>query len=357
MHLTTLKIENLRCIEQARLSPAPGLNLLIGDNGAGKTSVLEAAYLVLSGRIRRGDTASVLRSSSDAMTVFAELTAGEKTHRVGAGRDRQQQSLRLDGQDATRLVLARSFPVLFLDPTISDLVEEGPGNRRSYLDWGVFHVEHDFMTHWQRYRRLLRQRNAALREDAQPAAWDTQLVTEAEAIDRFRRCYLDRLAPVLEEMMKRLFPGIAVTLSYRRGWSAQETMAEALRRLESSDRDQGYTHAGPHRADVRLKFNDSAARNRLSRGELKLVSMAMMLAQVRVHLDAGLTAPILLIDDLAAELSSQRRSELLALIGNLGVQSLVSFIETSQIPAEIRAGEIEMFHVEQGRVSAVSGSD
>ncbi|MGH8561467.1 MAG: DNA replication/repair protein RecF, partial [Nevskiales bacterium] len=220
-----------------------------------------------------------------------------------------------------------------------------------FLDWGVFHVEHGFYPAWLRYQRALRQRNHALRTSNTPAqatAWDTELVQQADILDGARRRYLTALGAVLPGIMRSLFDETAVSIEFQQGWPEDQTLAATLRQGIERDRVQGHTQAGPHRADLKIRLQGRQARARASRGEQKLISAGLLLAQADLLRQSQQRRPVLLIDDLAAELDTRGRARLFSAIHDLGAQSFLSFLEPGQIPAH--RGESAMFHVEHGRV-------
>src|SRR3954470_1261896 len=168
MPLAELRIENLRCIESASFEFSPELNLIAGENGAGKTSVLEAIFLLGRGRsFRTRSSERLIRHQQPRLTVFGRTDdapvrqAGVEIAADGGTR------ARINGEAAGSLLeLSGVFPVQAIDPEIHKLVDQGAERRRRWLDWFVFHVEPTFAAHWSRYNRALKQRNAALRTQA-----------------------------------------------------------------------------------------------------------------------------------------------------------------------------------------------
>jgi DNA replication and repair protein RecF len=225
-------------------------------------------------------------------------------------------------------------------------VEGAPGERRRWLDWGVFHVEQTFLEHWLRFSRALRQRNAALKQGQDPATWDTELALHGELVARQRSLWFESVKPYLNETIHRL-SGLDVELGFFRGWAAERTLAEALVEGLDRDRARGATQMGPQRADVSLKVGGKAARESLSRGQQKLVAAAMVLALLQRLREGQGTPPTLLLDDPAAELDANRLGLLVDLVGELDCQLII----TSLDPTLAVFGQPErVFHVEQGVV-------
>ena len=354
MHLTRLHIHNFRCLAAVDIEPAAGLNLIVGDNASGKSSLLEAIYFLGRAQsFRNTPSDRLIRTGERELAVTGRLKngAGPETA-FGVQRAERHSCIRIGTQEnATIAELVAALPVQVIDPRLHQLLEEGPEQRRRFLDWGVFHVEHGFYPTWQRYQRVLRQRNRALRE-AKPAteicAWDAELLEQANGLDQARRRYLAALDEILPGIMQDLFDTAAVSIDYQPGWPEGQTFAAALGSELTRDRELGFTHIGPHRADLRIRLRGLQARKRASRGEQKLISAGLLLAQSELLHRRQARRPILLIDDLAAELDSHSRQRLFQAIRRTGAQSFLSFLEAGQIPE--RQGEGTMFHVEHGRV-------
>src|SRR5699024_4616011 len=210
------------------------------------------------------------------------------------------------------------------------LLEQGPKYRRSFLDWGVFHVEQRFFLAWRQYRRALRQRNRALRADAPRQAiqaWEPELIRTTEIIDDARRHYVQRLVAMLPRSVLSLLGTDVPKISYYPGWRKGVSYADSLNSHLDGDRKLRYTQTGPHRADVRVSAAGVQARAHVSRGQQKLLVVAMLLAQARLMYEATGTAPILLIDDLMAELGRPYLATLLEAIQRLEVQCFMTTLD------------------------------
>jgi len=348
MSLAELRIENLRCIEGATLEFAPELNLIAGENGAGKTSILEAIFLLGRGRsFRTRSSERLIRYGQPKLTVYGRTDdspvrqAGVEIAADGGTR------ARINGENARSLLeLSAVVPVQAIDPEIHKLVDQGPERRRRWLDWLVFHVEPSFGLEWARYTRALKQRNAALKSGAAAIqVWDEELVVHGTAITEARQRTLNKLMPRLVATFER-FGELDVQAGFTAGW-AGGSFREALHAHLDRDRLRGTTTAGPHRADVTLRQHHRAARETLSRGQQKLTAVAMVLSQLQLLQDElGLQA-VLLLDDPAAELDEKNLQRLFAELSSLRCQMIATSLtpETALFQAPKAT-----FHVEQGRV-------
>jgi DNA replication and repair protein RecF len=346
--LASLKITGVRSLKEAALDFGSGLNLVYGANGSGKTSILESTFLLGRGRsFRTRHTDQLISRGGTSLQVFAQTI--EPAHRIGFEYRRDESyTARLDGEDVRSLAeLPGAFFVEVIDPEVHRLVEGAPGERRRWLDWGVFHVEPAFLESWLRFSRALRQRNAALKQGQDPKIWDAEIANWGEQVARQRSLWFETIKPFLNETIHRL-ARLDVELSYFRGWSADRSLAEALAEGVERDRARGATQVGPQRADVHLRVGGKAARESLSRGQQKLVAAAMVLALLRRLREQQAVPPTLLLDDPAAELDGQRLASLVQMVTELNCQLVI----TSLDPALQVFGRPErVFHVEQGVVT------
>ncbi|MGH8211388.1 MAG: DNA replication/repair protein RecF, partial [Steroidobacteraceae bacterium] len=258
---------------------------------------------------------------------------------------------RISGATAGSLTeLTQVFPVQVIDPGVHKLLEEGGHRRRRWMDWAVFHVEHQFGEWWLRYSRALKQRNAALRtQPGQAAVWDTELARLGELIAESRRRFVEGLLPYWRESVLAL-SGLEPELHYFKGWAEDISLAEALATSKARDEARRLTHPGPHRADVMVRLNGRPAREILSRGQQKLVAVAMTLAQLNLLREATQTTPALLLDDPAAELDGEHLGRFIEQVKHLRPQLVLTALHSE---SQLFGTPDRVFHVEQGRVQPV----
>lgn len=367
MHLTRLTVSAVRNLEPLELHPDPGLNLVLGGNGAGKTSLLEAIHLLAYGRSFRGRVRDgLVRTGAPALEVFAEWEEPGGRRRAGLRHGGQAWTGRLDGEPVEQLGdLCAALAAITFEPGSHALVTAGSEARRRYLDWGLFHVEHDgdeaFRPVWRRYTRALKQRNALLKQRVaadQLDAWDAELVQAAEPLDRQRRAYVDRLQPLFQSLSAELVPQLGEgRLAYRPGWRADQLpLADALLLARERDLATGFTSVGPHRADWRIEHALRPAGEALSRGQAKLTALACLLAQAEDYAARRGHWPVFLLDDLTAELDRGHQGRLLARLRASGAQV---FVTGTDVPAGLAASgwTPAVFHVEHGRVRRADAAD
>lgn len=330
----------------------PGHNLIWGGNGSGKTSLLESIFLLGRGRsFRTRNSERLIRHGQDRLVVFGRTSSpgrvGESA--VGVQVSRAGGTVaRISGTAAASLTeLTQVFPVQVIDPGIHKLLEEGGHRRRRWMDWGVFHVEHQFGDWWLRYTRALKQRNAALRtQPAQAAVWDPELARLGELIADARRRYVAGLLPYWRESVLAL-SGLEPELHYFQGWAQDVSLAEALAGSKARDEARRVTHPGPHRADIVVRLNGRPAREVLSRGQQKLVAVAMTLGQLNLLQETTQTIPTLLLDDPAAELDGNHLRRFIDQVMRLRSQLVLTSLHPE---SQLFGIPDRVFHVEQGRV-------
>jgi len=347
--------QNFRCLENIALEPDPHYTLICGPNASGKTSVLEAlAYLGRGKSFRSSQTSNLIRHGEQAFLLFGRVEMSGRAVGIGVRNSRDGLEVRIDGENEPgAAALAAALPLQVIDPAVHNLVSGGPDERRRFLDWIAFHVEPGYLELWRRFRRTLKQRNAALKDPAARSglpSWDTEFVTLGERVDATRRQVLRTAMPALEEQGSALLAS-RVGFEYAPGWSADKSLAEALADNTERDTLQGSTQAGPHRADVRLSYDERQARRLVSRGQQKLLASAMVLAAAETA-QASLERPLLLLlDDPAAELDRESLQRLMGRVERLGSQVIATSLERSalefpQPPA--------VFHVEHGVLTKAS---
>lgn len=352
MPIQHFSAQGFRCLAGVELDADPGFNLICGPNASGKTSILEAiAYLGRGKSFRGAPVSNLIRHGEKEFVLFGRVEDGGRVAKVGVRNSADGLEVRIDGQSGGGAAeLASALPLQIIDPDVHDLVAGAPDERRRYLDWIAFHVEHGYLDAWRRFRRALKQRNAALRSGHAASAirgWNAEFAELASRIDAGRRLALDVALEELEETGQAML-GSEIRFEYRPGWKEGTDLLEALEAGMDRDLQQGSTQCGPHRADLRLSYDERQARKLVSRGQQKLLACAMIIAAAQTAQTALERPLLLLLDDPAAELDADSLARLMARVRNLGCQ----VIATTLVPdAAIFGGEGAVFHVEQGALT------
>ena len=362
MALVSLEIRNLRIYEHTKIYPGPGLNLLVGANASGKTSVLEAIHLLAKGRsYRTQQIENVQRNGTDSLSVQGTL---QTESAVNASTDiaflynEGIRRLIINGFPQSKAsVAAQLFPLQVISPDSHYEFRTSARERRSVLDWVLFHVEQDFSDLHTRYLRCLQQRNAALKEKSKKDlyVWDEALALAGEAIHAKRVKLLLRLQGYFKTASAELLGGaVEAELLLVSGWSEGNSLAQSLQQDAFRDRARGFTHSGPHRADLTIRLLSARLPVDSSHGQYKLLVFALRLAQIRLFIQAGRATCCLLIDDLAAELDSQHRQRLSTQLSCLPIQVFITATDADLIDIAPWP-RAQKFHVEQGKISDLPG--
>jgi len=352
MTLSRLQVRDFRCIAHADLELDPACTVLVGPNGSGKTSFLEAIHVLSCGRSFRTHQLGVLvrKCATDFMAVgFLRSSAREIV--LGVQYSEEGLQARIAGQRARGFAeLASLLPVQIIDPNVHSLVEAGPENRRTFLDRGLFHVEPHFVQVWRRYQRALKQRNRALKLASDASlirTWDDELVQNGTSLAADRERYIQELTAIIEPFAMNFFSQ-AIELRYSRGWAADMTLEAALERAWSRDQQTATTTVGPHRADLIVTLSGRPAKQSVSRGQQKMLAAALILAQLTHFTSRQLDPGCLLLDDPAAELDVDNLSRLLAHIEKIRAQLIVTSLKEDQLTERLSA---RVFHVKQGQIA------
>jgi DNA replication and repair protein RecF len=351
--LSRVRITALRCLANVELALDAKRNFVFGPNGAGKTSILEGIFLLGRGRsFRTRQTGRLVQRGKDGFAVYGEVASVAGPRRLGVSFTAGHLTKRVDGQDASGMAaLAEMLRVHALDPSSHQLVEGPPSERRRFLDWGVFHVEHTYLESWKNYRRVLSQRNAALKAGAAGPAlrsWTAALLESGGAVDASRRSYVGLLAPLVAEFGQQLLKQ-PLSIDYRPGWARGQTFDAAVGAAERRDLMSRTTEVGPHRADLDIQLAGRRLQNEASRGQQKLAAAALTLAQL-VAGHATQAPRLLLVDDPAAELDADSLRNLLELLERLPAQLVLTGLSPQHL---LPTAGNPVFHVERGVVRGV----
>ncbi len=359
MWLEHLDIRNVRNLSEVSLKLSPKFNIVSGENGSGKTSLLESIYLLSCGKsFRTHRFSNIPTQDQSGMGVYAKLSGNDvRSIPIGLEYKDRKNIFKADGHRLKKASeLAAYLPVVIIHQESQRVFTQSPKYRRAFLDWGVFHVEQCFLSTWQNFNRSLKQRNAVLSQRGQWSAiehWDIELSENAKLIDTHRRQYLDKFVLLFNRFVNRLLViDGEIKVDYRRGWSEKDDYLDLLRSSLEKDRIMGYTQRGPHRADVSFKINGMPLHEYVSRGEQKLLVCSLYIAQAALYSQIADRGSIFLIDDLTAELDARHIANLLSVLDELDTQVFVTTPDLTLLDSDFLS-ESKTFHVERGMVSEV----
>ena len=386
MSLKWLEARHFRNLTHISLDLDPGLNLFFGENGSGKTSLLESSYFLSTARSFRdtGLDPVIQRGAQDCL-LRGKIQVERMEHHIGISRGRGgSREIRINSQTTKKASeLARLLPTLILGPHTVDLLIGSPTLRRRFLNWGLFHVKperagsalsnssvmvegsssSDFSVNWEEANRSLRQRNMLLRRYAinsdagnlkELEAWSDRLATYANQIDLQRTRYVELYRPVFNEIVQQLLGMEEVAFDYFRGWHQEADLMDIYLKEADLDQKRGFTRKGFHRADVRITISGQPAAKVCSRGELKSLVWAMILAQGALASDIGTSEgaarTLYLVDDLASEFDEEHRRRVCKFLVETGQQVLLTGVEEKPLLAACKNQYGRLFHVKHGEV-------
>lgn len=360
MPLKSLEIRNFRVYEQAVLEFDPQFNLVTGSNSSGKTSLLEAIHFLATGKsFRTNSTEALLRKGTEQTLIRARIESGGPNAYVGISATSDAKKVFFDGVETGRMAdLAKLVPLLIISPDSHFSFMQGPKQRRSTLDWILFHVEPDFGQTWTRYQRALQQRNAALRDSKQAKsidAWGDELATLGEILHSSRVSILSKITTHFRKITSNLLENENVELRHFPGWNCDIGLLAAHRADLIKDTARGFTHSGPHRNDLRIFVDGCDSQDQASHGQNKLLVAALRLAQIACFQSITNRKCCLLIDDLPAELDAAHREKLIGILGETNSQIFVTATDNKQVAA-IERRQHAWFHVEHGNIKKLEKS-
>lgn len=291
------------------------------------------------------------------MTLFSEIQRKSGgTNKIGLKRQGSKTEIRLNGYSLKKLSdLVTSLPISLVTPQTHRIIEEGPEYRRRLLNWGVFHVEHEYRQLVQKYNRILLQRNSALKENQKlSSVWDDQLSLCGEQIKIMQGKYVQQWFSILRILSDGIEFLNTVELSYQPGWDKTLALSECLKMKVDVDRRRGYTSVGPHRSDVTITLGDRPAREILSRGQQKLLMTLLMIGQSKLLEQAYGEKVVFLIDDFHSELDSASQEIIINKLLNEEIQAVITTIGRNESLKAISDSNAYMFHVEHGTVAQIA---
>lgn len=354
MSFAQLNIHHLRNITEARLSLNSRFNFIYGANGSGKTSLLEAIYLLSSGHsFRTRENTPLINYNAPSLMIYARTESNESISlqktKSGSTQVKINQAVCQRSSD-----LAYRLPCQVFYQDIFQIIDAGPTIRRALLDWGLFHVKQSYHTLWKDYRRALKQRNMLLRKKAsltEFTPWNRLLSDLAEQMHQLRLAYFEEWNKHFQRILP-LLTDVSCSLQYEKGWDKKnqhKLLMDILAEQFESDLQRQYTNAGPHQADIQICASTIKAKHGLSRGQQKIILIALKLAQAQL-----LAKPcIYLFDDLMAELDTEHLQQLFNVFNKINGQMFFTSLNPNQIQTFFNHNsDIAIFSTEGGNIQS-----
>ena len=329
MELQHLTCRDFRCFEQVDFHPQPGMNVILGANAVGKTSLLEAIlFLATSKSHRTGTESDLVRHGTPGFRLEAAVRRRDREVHLETTWWEGAKRVKVNSVAQTRVSdLLGKANVVFFSPEDTAMVRGAASERRRFLDMALSQVDATYLNALQRYRQVLRQRNELLRQPRRDPgfldAWDEQLAAYAAPIAKGRAAFLERLGHRAAEAYACIADGEAFEVAYRPSASSEHGLRETLRRRRDSDLKHGTTSTGPHRDDIDFSIAGRSARVFASQGQQRTATLAVKLAELDLARERVGEYPILLLDEVFSELDRRRAERLLERVQG-GPQCLIT---------------------------------
>ncbi len=351
MSISQLSLTDFRNLKSTTLAFHSTINLISGDNGSGKTSLLEAIHVLCHGSsFRSHHLKKAITHNKNSFLLFGRF----EDYKAGISKTNNKLEIRIDSETIKkRSVLVNKTPINIINADSLELINGPPQKRRQYIDWSLFHVEQTYNEHWIKYRHALKQRNKLLKQKKDLLLldyWDEHLVQAAVILQQYRIKYCDEIKRLLDYDLSDLLSDIEISISYQKGWNDSLSLKEALVKDRERDTRAGFTHSGVHRDNLIILSNGLPATEVLSRGQLKRASLSLLLAALKL-VKNNKRKVILLIDDLQAELDRAAQNNVYKSLLSIDLQLFITSID-SHVPEPLKAKDFKMFHVEHGMIKA-----
>lgn len=360
MWIKYLTIQNCRSLLNIKLELSENLNIIIGENASGKTSLLEALTLLSSGRsFRTTHISDVISYKNETILVSAKVYDHKNNHsQIGLQKSNNKTLIRINKDNVyTQAELSLHLPLTIIHPGSIDLITGSPTQRRSFIDWIAFYKYSAFHQNWKKYQHILKQRNLCLKDFKHRSSldkWTEELIQLQPVINDYRKDAVTLLKKEWSKILKYLFTDIKFDILFKTGFPdsleiTTNNLSNYYKDRESYDIKIQRTSGGVHRADFKIMMGDRLATDCASRGQLKLLAISLLLAKNAVISSTDEKKGILLIDDLAAELDTNNKDILLKYLSSLNQQLFITMTKQYDIPNSDL--DCKVFHVKHGDVT------
>lgn len=351
MSISQLSLTNFRGLKSTTLDFHPHINLITGDNGSGKTSLLESINVISQGcSFQTHRLKNCISHSNQQFLLFAKFT----NYKVGLSKSDSKLDIKIDGEVVKkRSLLVKKTPASIVNADSFDLITGSPALRRSFIDWCLFHVEHQYVEYFSLFKHSLKQRNSILksRKDIKMVDyWDEYLIEASLAIQELRKKYTKVISSMLSNELSDLLGEVNLDFEYEQGWPVDKDLKNSMKDSRSRDIKSGFTNCGIHRDNIKLTTNGLPVSQVLSRGQLKRLCMALQIVLLKIVKGDTNRPMILLVDDIASELDESSQKMAFKYLLEIGVQLFITNIDNA-IPKPLRDKEFKMFHVEHGIIT------
>jgi len=356
MSLRQIRLKQFRNIQSTTLDFHPRYNFIYGSNASGKTSLLEAINFLCEGRSFKTRSSQIcINNNSNDFLLFGRFDG----YKIGISKSLSDFKVRLDNENVARLSsFAHKAPLRLLDSSCFDLLTGSPKFRRKFIDWYLFHVEHDYFSLWSLHQHALKQRNALLKlhcDTNQLDHWDNLIARYCQQISLLREKHCLSISNVLNNDLTTILGELEISIAFKRGWDDSKNLLTQLKEKREKDLKYGFTSIGSHRDDLIIQSKGSPLSYNLSRGQLKKLSIGLYLAQIKLFTEPTLGNLLILMDDISSEIDQNNLIKIFKLLTNTSAQFFVTNIDTPQFLLDV-IQDYRLFHVEHGMIDAVKNS-
>jgi len=356
MSISQLSLTDFRNLKSTTLDFHPSINLVYGSNGSGKTNLLESIHVLCQAcSFRTHQLKQCISHGKSNFLLFGRFS----DYKAGLSKSQKNLEIKINGEPIRkRSTLVSKTPVNIVNADSFNLITGSPEERRKYLNWCLFHVEHEYTEHWVHFKHALRQRNRLLknRQDLNLLDyWNEYLIEPSLAIHQYRKHYTQLINAQLMEQLSGLMGNKQITMEYVEGWPKQLGLKKCLETSRDKDIKAGFTNHGIHRDNLQIMADGKPADQVLSRGQLKRLCLALIVAALKIVRQNSDRSIILLIDDLNSELDEASQQGVYRQLTDIGLQLFITNI-AEHIPAVLQGKDFKMFHVEHGIITPLKTS-
>lgn len=356
MSLRQLSLKQFRNIQATTLDFHPRYNFIFGSNASGKTSLLEAINFLCEGRSFKTRSSQIcINNKSKDFLLFGRFNG----YKIGISKSRSDYRIRLNNENVTRVSsFAHKAPVRLLDSSCFELLTGSPKVRRKFIDWYLFHVEHEYFLLWSHHQHALKQRNALLKQQKnlnQLDYWDELISEYCEQISLLREKHCLSLSDILKNDLTSIIGELEISITFKRGWDDSKNLQTLLKERRNKDLKYGFTSNGSHRDDLIIESKGIPLTHNLSRGQLKKLSIGLYLAQIKLFTSQASDNLLILVDDVSSEIDRNNLVNLFKILSLSSAQFFITNIDRPDFLFEV-IEDYRLFHVEHGMINTVKNS-
>lgn len=354
MFINKLKIHDLRNLKNSEYVFNTRINIFHGQNGVGKTSILEAIYFLSSGKsFRKGNFKNLINFDAASLTIYIEcsenINSESQNHIIAVNKNKngQWKGKQNNNKITKQSAITNLIPVIAIDPEVYRLVDFGPLYRRSFLDWLVFHVEHDYLVLWKKVHKCIKQLNTLYKHKASNSEidlWEKSFLQFSVELNNTREKFFNEIKPKIIELSKYMQDEIKdLSVEYKKGWSEDLSLEQQLYQDREKNLKYGQLQHGPQKMDIKISTGKYQASQTLSRGQKKILSITFYMAYIDLLLKRTNKTPIICLDDFDAEIDKDKLCKAAAFFNQKETQIFITSVHRKKISHVFP--ESQLFHV------------